>query len=46
MPSPNKEEPKLEPRTTQVSKIGHEKNPKGYKYLIRHGTNQTNQHQY
>ena len=30
MPSPNKEEPKLEPRTTHVSKIGHEKNPKGY----------------
>ena len=24
MPSPNKEEPKLEPRTTHVSKIGHE----------------------
>ena len=36
MPSPNKEEMKLEPRTTHVPKVGHEKNPKGYE--ISHKT--------
>ena len=31
MTSPNKEKAKLEPRTTHVPEVGHEKNPKGYK---------------
>ena len=42
MPSPNKGETKLEPRTTHVPKVGHEKNPKGYE--ISHKTlNQSTQ---
>ena len=36
MRSPNKEKAKLEPRTTHVPKVGHEKNPKGYE--ISHKT--------
>ena len=43
MPSPNKEETKLEPRTTHVPKSWTRKKiQRDTKYLIRHGTNQPN----